>query len=294
MKKNKIISKIAIIVVLLIFIGCFGLYKYINRIENIPLKGSNEELNISESTEEKSKEQNIENILLLGLDKQENATDTIMVLSLDKDNNEAKLTSIKRDTYVNQGEGKANKINYAYHYGGVEGTVSTLNGLFDLDISKYALIEFEGLENVVDYLGGISLNITEQERSLCGASNAGNVILNGKQALGFSRIRKIDNDAQRTSRQRKVMFAILEKFRGMSLTSYTKVISDLSSNIKTNLSINEMISIAKYLVGVNINSLKEFRIPMDGTTKDNLEGVYHLKWDKDINTKALHEFIYGK
>ena len=92
-----------------------------------------------------------------------------------------------RDMYVEQGEGKANKINYAYHYGGVEGTISTLNELFNLDINKYALIDFDGLVEIIDYLGGINLNITEQERKLCGASNAGNVVLNGKEALAFKK-----------------------------------------------------------------------------------------------------------
>ena len=147
---------------------------------------------------------------------------------------------------------------------------------------------------IIDYLGGINLNITEQERKLCGASNAGNVVLNGSQALAYSRIRHIDNDFQRTARQREIMFAILKKCKDISLTSYPSVISDLSSNVQTNLSTMEMLSIAKYLLTLDMNNLNDFRVPIDGTTKDNLNGVYHLDWDKEANVKALHEFIYGK
>lgn len=292
-KRNKLLIIIGIII-LLILGGAFGVYRYINRVKNVKLQGSNEELKISQETEEKSIKENIENILLLGVDKEENATDTIMILSLDKDDNTAKLTSIMRDMYVEQGEGKANKINYAYHYGGVEGTVSTLNELFNLDINKYALIDFDGLVKIIDYLGGINLNITEKERQLCGASKAGNVILNGEEALAFSRIRKIDSDFVRTSRQREVMLAILKKCKDIPLTSYPSVIADLSSNVQTNLSTMEILSIAKYLLTLDMNNLNDFRVPIDGTTKDNLNGVYHLDWDKEANTKALHEFIYGK
>ncbi|OBY11654.1 LCP family protein [Clostridium paraputrificum] len=292
-KRNKILIIIGIIFILILG-GAFGAYKYINRIKNVKLQGSDEELKISQETQEKSKKENIENILLLGVDKEENATDTIMVLSLDKDDNTAKLTSIMRDTYVNQGDGKVNKINYAYHYGGVEGTVSTLNELFNLDIKKYALIDFDGLVEIIDYLGGINLNITEQERQLCGASKAGNVVLSGKEALAFSRIRKIDSDFVRTARQREVMFAILKKCKDIPLTSYPSIIADLSSKVQTNLSTMEMLSMAKYLLTLNTNNLEDFRIPIDGTTKDNASGIYYLYWDKEANTKALHEFIYGK
>lgn len=289
------------IILLVIFGGLFGAYKYINRTKSVELSGSDDDLKISKETAEKSKKENIENILLLGIDKQENASDTIMVLSLDKDDNTAKLTSIMRDTYVNQGEGKANKINYAYHYGGVEGSISTINELFDLDIKKYAKITFDGLENVVDYLGGIKVNVTEAERKDLNTRKPtplleknGNVVLNGSQALAYSRIRKIDNDFQRTARQRDVMFALLQKCKGLSLTSYPRVVADLSSNVETNLSTMDMISLGKYLMSLDTNNLKDFRIPVDGSTTDSTNGVYHLNWNREINTKALHEFIYGK
>lgn len=299
-KRNKVLIVIMITIVIILG-GMFGAYKYINRIKNVKLQGSDEELKVSQETQEKSKKENIENILLLGVDNQENATDTIMILSLDKDDNTAKLTSIMRDMYVDQGEGKANKINYAYHYGGIEGTVSTLNELFNLDINKYALIGFDGLENIVDYLGGVEIDVTEAERKDLNKRKpnpilemTGKVTLNGSQALAYSRIRHIDNDFQRTARQREIMFAILKKCKNISLTNYPSVISDLSSNVQTNLSTMEMLSIAKYLLTLDINKLNDFRVPIDGTTKDNLNGVYHLDWDKEANTKSLHEFIYGK
>ena len=78
---------------------------------------------------------NLENILILGIDNKENASDAIMVLSIDKGTNSLKLTSIMRDLYVDL-PGDADKINYAYNIGGVEYTISTLNKLFNLDIQN--------------------------------------------------------------------------------------------------------------------------------------------------------------
>ncbi len=257
-KRNRILIIIGIIIILILG-GAFGAYKYLNRIKNVKLQGSDEELKISQETQEKSKKENIENILLLGVDNEENATDTIMVLSLDKDDNTAKLTSIMRDLSVNLGKGKdIHKINYAYHYGGIEGTVSTLNKLFELDIKKYAKIDFEGLKTAIDYIGGVEekyakidfeglktaidyiggveVNVTPAESKIIGLNKSGNVTLNGNQALAYSRIRKIDSDFNRTNRQRNVMLAAFNKVKSIPVTSYPKIISDLSSNIETNLS----------------------------------------------------------
>ena len=167
-KSNKLIFIISIILIFaVIIIWSLGLYDYINKSKKIELdlnkkliteekeeEKSEAEANVTENSEEKnaeekenplnispettaeSEEKNIENILLLGVDKQENASDTIIIVSLRKDIKTLKFVSIMRDTYVYQGEGKANKINYAYHYGGVEGSVATVNKIFNLDISK--------------------------------------------------------------------------------------------------------------------------------------------------------------
>lgn len=294
-KRNKLLIIIGIII-LLILGGAFGAYKYINRVKNVKLQGSDEELKISQETQEKSEKENIENILLLGVDKEENASDTIMVLSLDKDDNTAKLTSVMRDLNVDLGESnKVHKINYAYHYGGVEGSVSALNKLFDLDINKYVKIDFEGLKNVIDYIGGIELSVTAEESRIIGLSKSGNVKLNGKQALEYSRIRKIDNDYYRTNRQRKVIMAIFNKAKSIEVTSYPKIISDLSSNIETNLSTFELLDLGKGIMSMNAEQLEGFRIPIDGSTKDLMDkGIYYLGWDEEVNKKALHNFIYGE
>ncbi|WP_294351600.1 LCP family protein [uncultured Clostridium sp.] len=331
-KYNKLIFIISIILIFaVIIIWSLGLYDYINKSKKIELdlnkkliteekeeEKSEAEANVTENSEEKnaeekenplnispettaeSEEKNIENILLLGVDKQENASDTIIIVSLRKDIKTLKFVSIMRDTYVYQGEGKANKINYAYHYGGVEGSVATVNKIFNLDISKYIKVSFEELIKIVDYIGGVDIKINEEERrminSKCSSrqlAKSGNVNLNGEQALAYSRIRKIDSDYRRTERQRNVMMSIFTKSKNVSVLDYPKVISELTSTVETNLTTFELIKLTTILTDIDLNNIGSFRIPLDGTTSDNSSGVYHLDWDKEVNVNALHDYIYN-
>lgn len=295
MKRWKKVLIVLTVILFIIVAGGFGAYKYINRIKTVQLKGTNEELGISSETEEKSKKENITNILLLGIDNQENASDAMMVFSLDKDTNTAKLTSIMRDLSVDLGpNAEKHKINYAYNVGGVEESVKVVNREFDLDINKYVKVSFDGLVDVIDYIGGININITESERKIIGVPKSGNVTLNGKQALAYSRIRKIDNDYQRTSRQRKVLMAIFNKAKSISVSSYPKALADLSSNVETNLSTFELLDLAKAVMSLSSDDLEGFRIPIDGTSHDSMDkGIYYLEWDRAANKKAIHDFIYG-
>ena len=301
--KKKIVKVLIGIFVMLAVICTFvfAAYKKIDKVENVPLDVSEEELNVSQDTAKQSKQKKITNILLLGVDKDENASDAIMVLSVDEKNNTAKLTSIMRDTYVYFGKDKANKINYAYHYGGVPLSIAKINEIFNLDITKYAKVDFNGFMNIVDILGGYEADITEAERKeinyklgYTSLTKSGNVILNGEQTAAYARIRRIDNDYKRTERQRTIMFDILNKVKSRPISEYPSLLAKLSSNVETNLSTMECLDLAKYLIRASSGDLKEFRVPMDGTATDNTKGVYHLDWDKDTNVQALHNFIYGE
>lgn len=300
--KKKIMGVLLAIVVVIALIAVAGVAvgSKLNNATTVELDATEEELNVSPETVQQSKEKKIKNILLLGVDKDENASDAIMILSVDENNKSAKLTSIMRDTYAYFGEGKAPKINYAYHYGGVKLSISTINKLFNLDIQKYAKVDFQGFTNIVDRLGGYSANITEAERKEINSklgyeslSKSGNVVLNGVQTAAYARIRRIDNDFKRTERQRTIMFDILKKLKSQPITEYPSLISELSSNVETNLSNMECLDLAKYLIQAGNGDLKEFRIPMDGTSVDSMEGGYHLDWNKEANINGLHNFIYG-
>ena len=287
-----------LLIIFMIILGLTFFYKkyYLDKVINTEVE-SKEEDNIYEEPHGKPE---ITNILLLGVDEEENASDTIMILSLNEKKKTIKLVSIMRDTYIYQGEGMANKMNYAYHYGGVQGSIDTINSVFNLEISKYVKVDFEGLVNIVDYLGGVEVEISEEERKYinlqCDKSilnNSGRVNLNGNQALAYTRIRKIDSDFQRTQRQRKIMAGIFDEMKNVDMVKYPKAIYTISKSSETNLSMMELVELGEIIYKYDKSNLGELRIPIDGTSWDSSYGPYHLNWDEEVNKKTLHDFIYG-
>ena len=183
------------------------------------------------------------NILLLGADSdQYGRTDTMIIASVHSGTGEVKLTSLMRDMYVPiEGHGK-NKLNAASHFGtmdangdvqgGITLTLKTINQNFDMNLSKYAMVDFSAFAYIVDKIGGIDVPVTEAEmRSMNQLMQDMRVLypdidlpkndlteygdsihLDGMQALAFVRIRKLDSDYNRTNRQRTALKAVLANY----------------------------------------------------------------------------------
>jgi len=109
----------------------------------------------------------ITNILLLGIDdrgtKEPTRSDTIMILTLDANNKKMKLTSIMRDTYVEIPGHGFQKINHAFAYGGVNLMAKTIEKNFDLSLDRYVKINFDGFKDLADSVGGLDVNISNNE-----------------------------------------------------------------------------------------------------------------------------------
>lgn len=281
----------------MLFIVIFILYKNTNKMQYKDIKLPDSELGINEEMVTKEDERNITNILLLGVDNEEDASDSIMVLSINKDKSSLKLTSIMRDSYIFFGDDKVNKLNYAYHYGGPELSIKTINENYDLDIRDYVKVDFNGLDNIIDGLGGIEMDITSEELPIInGLKKGGKQTLNGAQAVIYSRIRKVgNNDYGRTDRQRKVMQEILRKLNSVPVTQYPKLISSLSEYVETSISTTELVGMASKSSGFKNSRMEELRIPLDGTHKDEyINNLFYLKWNKEKNVQGIHDFIYGE
>ena len=92
-----------------------------------------------------------------------------MILSIDEKNKKIKMSSIMRDTYVKiKGHGET-KINHAYAYGGPQLAIRTLNENFDLDIRNYVTVDFFNLEKIIDAIGGVTIDVKQDEVSLINA-----------------------------------------------------------------------------------------------------------------------------
>ena len=257
------------------------------------------------------------NILLLGTDARGSTkylrTDTMIVLSINAKTKQMKLSSIMRDIWVQIPGYGGQKLNAACVYGGPELTIRTINESFGLNIEKYALVNMQCLVEIVDALGGIELNVTPAESGAIRRLNASsvgakdgsgkyiseavpsgeNVLLNGKQVLAYSRIRKSDSDYARTSRQRNVLVAIARKMQSVNVLRLTGIVTTMLQYVETNLGFNEIMDIAGVCMKVDLSKLNEFRIPADGTFDAGMYGnTWCIKPDFEANKKALHEFIY--
>ena len=251
------------------------------------------------------------NILLLGADNEEGRgrTDTIMVASLG--GGEVKLTSIMRDTLVSlEGYGQ-NKINAAYRLGGEQLAMDTVNRAFGLNITRYAVIDFEGFSDLIDSVGGVTVNVSKAEMQ---EINKGldatwkrlgdgrpidylkiygeGIQLTGPQALAYARIRKIDSDYMRTSRQRAVLQSLLGKLRSnRNPIVLAKLMQTAFSTIKTNINVLEIGAIAVRLLGSG-QKIEQLRLPADGAfTTGTVDGAWVIKPDLPKNRKILQAFL---
>lgn len=317
-KKIKSLKAIGIVLLLIVLLLCIllvgGTY-YLGKIKNVKLNES--DISVSsipktiENNEGKEINRNeVTNILLLGVDKQEDASDSIIVLSLDDTKKQIKMASLLRDTYVFYGEDKVNKLNYAYHYGGAVNSVKTVNEEFKLDIKDFVKVDFGGLANIIDSIGGVEIEIKYNEVSLLNSHaksmskvaetsytpilKSGIQILNGQQAVAYSRIRYVGNyDYERTERQRRVLNAVFDKMKNIPITKYPDLVSKLAPYLESSLSNTEMLSLGSKIMMYGKNGIKETRCPYDDLKTDTeIKGIFYLKWEKDKNIDKLHRFIY--
>ncbi len=273
-----------------------------------------ENITVKTLTEE---EETYRNIVLFGVDSREKAllkgtrSDTIMIASVNEKTHEVKLVSVYRDTFLNVGEDTYNKANVAYAYGGPSRAVEMLNNNLDLEITDYVTVGFSGLIDTVDAVGGITIQLTEEEvgylnsYQICMAEElgreyvpveyAGEQVLNGMQATAYCRIRyTAGSDFKRTQRQRDVLIQILEKAKNMSLIEMNAAIDAILPKVATSLDMKEILELAanakKYTVVDNTG------VPFS----KNLVGAFVGKkgscvvpYDLEENVIQLHRFLYN-
>ncbi|UFH65487.1 LCP family protein [Clostridium cadaveris] len=298
-KKSKIIIISIVAILALIFLaGGYAVYSKLSKIKTTKIELPDEEIGIQKhENEEVKNKKDVTSILLLGLDREEHATDVNMVLTLDDDNKEIRLLSILRDSYIYYGEDKTNKLNYAINYGGVTNSIKTVNENYGTEIRDYILIDFDGVMNLVDAMGGVNVNLTSEEIPYISPNKnlkSGNNVLSGKQALSYSRIRRIGTDFQRTQRQRNVINAMYSKVKSLSLGEMNKLLDVALNNVETSLSYGEILSLGQKIISYGGKEIKQGRVPIDGTWHDDYKELYYLMWDKEPNLKYIRDFIYGE
>lgn len=262
-------------------------------------------------------------VLLLGVDRDANGTsrsDTIMVVSVGKGH--VKLTSLQRDTGVTvPGKSGLHRLNAAYAYGGAELALKTVNQNFGLNITRYAAVDYDGFEELIDRIGGVTLSVTDDEAEQINrnmfevintrykgglltydgawelynrerlSAGGDSLCLSGMQALGYARIRKLDSDYGRTNRQRRVISAAVTALKD-NLTHPAVLIhvaAGAISMLDTNMNAAELLSLGeKALLSSDIDQM---RLPKNGTYTDDGGMFYDV--DYAANHDAFVEFVYG-
>ncbi len=212
-------------------------------------------------------------------------SDMLKLISIDTQERTIKSISVLRDTKAPIVGHDPQKINAAFMYGGAPLAMATLNLNFGLEIGDYIMINFSGLVILVDDIGGIDLEITEDEayeinwhdgdyvgdgRQLNSIPvEAGMAHLDGSQTLAYCRTRKIDNDFFRSGRQNKAIAAIIEKIKAMPKTEYPKLIDQFFQSVTTNLSLEDI----THLMALDLGDYEyeAYRVP-DAIYETDLEG----------------------
>lgn len=262
--------------------------------------------------EDVQKNTQVKHYLLLGEDgyaddiTDDARTDTIVIVSLDEKYGRVIMTSVLRDSKINNPRGNPTKANLLYKYHGFDGVIGCLERELEIDIEGAVLVNFENVKPVIDALGGVDIEINESEyiaikRILLGQDpnmpeGPGLVHMTGRIALAYMRTRAVGQggDFGRTERQRKVVSQLFDKCRDLSLPELIGVYNQISAGLKMNLGAMDILGAlaSGYSLMTGGADFVEFRIPQDGTySYSSLDGssVLDVRWS--TNRTRFHELL---
>ncbi len=255
----------------------------------------------------------VSNILVFGIDSRGEETaraDSIIIVTVDRRNSQIKLTSVLRDTEMNMNDadGTRHKVNASYAYGGVGMLINTLNYNLDLDIQKFVMFDFWSASGFVDALGGVTLDIQENEVDatnqvmgemayLTGKepnylTAPGVQVLDGNQAISWARVRSIDSDFGRTSRQRQLIEAVIDEFATRNVFRQANFAVTVLDELVTNMDRTDVLGTGVGALG-SLKSVKQYYVPQDGMYETNTSN-WNMIYYPDVQIPALHDFIWGK
>ncbi len=257
------------------------------------------------------------NILLLGVDTRDlsevknSRTDMIMIASINNSTSEITLTSIYRDTYLQMGDTSTyDKITHAHYYGSTEMTIASINRALDLDIDQYALVNFKGVADAIDAMGGLEIDVEDYEieqlnkyaketakiigkKKYTKVTKPGKQTLDGCAAVSYGRIRKgVGDDYKRTDRMRIVFKKLLEKAKKMDIKTLYEVASKVLPEIQTNLSNKDMMSLALKVKNLSVGDSKGFPYNKTSGLVGGVSYVQATNLASDVTT--LHQKVFGE
>ncbi len=241
------------------------------------------------------------NILVLGLDYVPNASarrsDTIFVASLRE--GDVRLLAIPRDTRMKFPDGRVEKVNAAYAFGGAELARTVISNFLGIEIKYYIVIDYDGFEKLVDLVGGVTLTV---EKPLKDEKTkppidiaAGTQKLNGKMALGYIRYRDaITGDWGRLQRQRQLIEALLRQLmRDKSLPHLQQIVTTAQHYIETNIAPVLLYRLAERLQNLRPEQVQIKQIPGESVCKSAKEGGCYIEPDPVRTAQLVNKMLRG-
>lgn len=317
-KKHPILKRLLIFVIVAIFILsslAFALIRFGNL--NSDLRFNAGRYNISDNAAAMALNHRIVNIAVFGIDAREDVegerSDSMMIVSADFEHNKVKVTSLMRDTYVYINEDYGyDKLNAAYSLGGPELALQTINQNFDTAITDYVTIDFTSMVEMVNAVGGVTIDITSEDElywvnqylmdvnDKVGTSSpfltaTGSQTLDGSQALAYCRVRYVGNgDYERTQRQRNVLEQVMTKAMALNPIQQYNLLRSVMPYIETSLSFTELLKYAGNALMMDSKAIEQFRLPTDTYVGEGyIDGVSYVFPNTLVdNIEALYDFIY--
>lgn len=294
-KKKHLFLKVFLILVALMLVstGAYALhlYKKSEQAANKAYDKDNKRVKSELRSEKVEPIKDNISILFMGIDDSQerkqgsnhSRSDSLMLATLNNKDKSVKLLSIPRDSYVYiPYVGRNDKITHAHAFGGTQATISTVERLLNVPVDYYYELNFNAFIQIVNALGGVEVNVPYAMHELDENDKRtvnlkpGLQTLDGREALALARTRHQDSDIKRGERQQMILEAIIKKASSVqSLTKYGDLLTAIGDNMKTNMTFDEMKSLAAYIKGgmpkVDSLTLKGY--------DDMSTGIYYYKLD---------------
>lgn len=236
--------------------------------------------------------------------------DVNMIANINLETGEIRLVSVFRDSYLNINDKNSyNKINAAYAQGGPEQAVKALNKNLGLNITQYATFNWKAVADAINILGGVDVELSDAEFSWINAfitetvketgigshqlTHAGNVHLDGIQAVAYGRIRYSDTDYARTERQRIILQKAFDKAKNADWATLNCLIQTIMPQLATNVDITDLIPLARNIAKFHIGETAGFPAAR-GEQDVGKIGDCVIPQTLEYNVKELHKFLFDE
>ena len=262
-----------------------------------------EEVIMDEPAEIIEKPDHIYNILLIGQDARpgqgRQRSDSMILCTINTEKKTLMMTSFLRDTYVDIPDFRDrtfedNRLNACYAFGGVELLNNAMELNFGIEIDHNIEVNFTGFERIVNTLGGVYIYLTQAEANIVGGGAiAGMNLLNGAQALNYSRIRVLDSDFGRTNRQRTVLLSMFDSVRRLNPDQISSLVNVLLTMVTTDMTNTDIVKyVVEFVPLLPDLQITTQHIPAVGTyTGAMVRGMSVLIPDLEANREILRETL---